>query len=218
MGKARGGGGAPDAEAVYDAIAEAWARTRSGPWPEVTSFLASMPRGARVIDVGAGSGRYLQVHEAAGLRVAGVDVSRGLLAVARRTVPRAELMRGDARSLPVKGRAADGALVIAVVHHFDHRTDRLRAAAEACRALKVGGRALFSAWGAEAEVFAGARPLEGGGPRDFLVPFKEQLRAPVDRFFHAYEVGELAAEAREAGFSAVREWTARENRFVEAAR
>src|SRR6185295_10097314 len=82
-----------DAEAVYDAIAEAWVKTRSGPWPEVREFLQGLPRASRMVDVGAGSGRYLKVEEARGLALVGVDVSRGQLAVARREAPDAGLVR-----------------------------------------------------------------------------------------------------------------------------
>jgi len=73
----------PDMEAVYDAIAEAWARTRSGAWPAVRQFLASLPRGTLLADVGAGSGRYFEVDEARGLKILGLDLSKGQLEVAR---------------------------------------------------------------------------------------------------------------------------------------
>lgn len=211
--------GLPDMEAVYDAIAEAWVRTRSAAWPEVTAFLASLPRGSRVVDVGTGSGRYLAVPQAAGLRLVGLDFSRGQLSVARKVAAGANaLVRADARELPVRTSAADAVLHVAVLHHLYDRADRVRSLAETRRALKPGGRALLSSWGTGAEVFEAARPLEGAGPRDFLIPFKERLETPAQRFFHAYEEGELGAEAAEAGFAQVREWTGRDNRFAEAVR
>lgn len=216
MPKPAGDSGAWDAEAVYDAIAEAWVKTRSGPWPEVREFLQTIPRGARLVDVGAGSGRYLKVDEARGLTLVGVDVSRGQLAVARREAPEARLVRGDARALPLRREAASAVMLVAVVHHFERREDRVAAIAEARRILKPRGRALLTCWSREADVFDGARPAPGRGPRDFLVPFKAEQAAPVERFFHAYDPGELEREAQEAGFSAGREWTARANRFVEA--
>jgi SAM-dependent methyltransferase len=208
--------GAWDAEAVYDAIAEAWVKTRSGPWPEVRRFLEGLPRGSRLVDVGAGSGRYLKVDEAQGLRLVGVDISRGQLTVARREAPGARLLRGDGRALPLRGGVADGVLVVAVVHHFAARSQRVAALAEARRILAQGGRALITCWSRDADVFEGAASAPGGGPHDFMVPFKADLAAPFERFFHAYGGGELGAEAREAGFTAVSEWTARANCFVEA--
>jgi ubiquinone/menaquinone biosynthesis C-methylase UbiE len=209
----------PDAEAVYDAIAEAWVRTRSGAWPAVTSFLAGLSRGLRVADVGAGSGRYLTVPEARGLRMVAVDVSRAQLAIARRQVgASADLVRGDARRMPLRTACVDGALHIAVLHHFFERAERVDGLRELHRVMRAGGRALVSSWGEHADVFTRARRVDGGGPRDFLVPFKEALATPVARFFHAYEPGELEGEAREAGFRGLAAWSERENQFVEVTR
>lgn len=206
----------PDAEAVYDQIAEAWAKSRSGPWPEVTRFVASLPRGARLLDVGAGSGRYLKIRETAGLQALAVDVSRAQLKIASREAPDARLIRGDLRALPLRAGTADGALVVAVVHHLETREERVAALREVRRVLAPGGNALVSAWSRDSDTFEGARAAPRGGPADFLVPFKAGQAVPVDRFFHAYGQGELAAEAKEAGFGGVREWAARENWFVEA--
>jgi tRNA (uracil-5-)-methyltransferase TRM9 len=214
-----GGSEVPDAEAVYDAIAEAWVRTQGGPWRAVTGFLEGVRRGARLVDVGAGSGRYLSVEQARGLCAVGLDISRGQLAVAKRTLPAGSvLVRADARALPLKDGVAGAALCIAVVHHFFEADERVRALSEVRRVLKEGGRALVSAWGSEAVAFQNARRLEGGGRHDFIVPFKEKLAKPADRFFHAYEAGELEREGVQAGFESVLEWTERENRFAECVR
>lgn len=61
---------------------------------------ASLPAGARVLDVGCGTGLPTARQLAdAGLRVTGVDLSPGMLALARRNVPEAELVRGDMADL-----------------------------------------------------------------------------------------------------------------------
>lgn len=216
----RGGQGqapeVPDMEAVYDQIAAAWSATRSGPWPEVLAFMASRPRPGRLLDLGVGSGRYSRVKETEGLEVVGLDPSRGQLEEARKAQRRrGGLLRADGRALPLRAHLFDAVLCIAVVHHLFERRDRVLVMREARRVLRAGGAALFSGWGSHAQAFEGARRVEGGGPRDFLVPFKETKGAPVWRYFHAYGEGELAAEAREAGFHSVRELVGRENRFVE---
>jgi tRNA (uracil-5-)-methyltransferase TRM9 len=211
--------GVPDMESVYDTIAEAWARTRSGAWPAVRSFLRSVPRGQRLADIGSGSGRYFSVDEAQGLRIIALDFSRGQLAVARRVAgPHVALARADVRALPLRAGAVDGALLVAVIHHLPKRSERVQSLREMLRALRPGGRALVANWSAGAEVFEGARPLEGGEKGDFLVPFKERLERPAQRFFHAYGEGELTGELREAGFGAVREWIEAQNRFAEVVR
>jgi len=209
----------PDMEAVYDKIAEAWTRTRSGAWPAVCRFLGAVERGSLLADVGAGSGRYFDVEEARGLRIVGLDFSHGQLVVARRVHgERVRLVRADARAVPLKDACADAALHIAVLHHLFHRSDRILSLRELYRILRPGGRAFASSWAESASVLSAARRLEGGGPRDLLVPFKEKLDKPAERFFHAYERGELEDELRDAGFSRVKEWLEEDNWFAEVTR
>jgi tRNA (uracil-5-)-methyltransferase TRM9 len=127
-------------------------------------------------------------------------------------------LRADARAVPLRDAVADAALCVAVVHHIFEASERVGALREVRRVLKEGGTALVSAWGNEAEVFQGARRLEGGGENDFVVPFKEKMERPAERFFHAYTGGELEEDCRRAGFGRVREWTERENRFAKCVR
>jgi len=211
--------GAEGTEAVYDRIATAWAATRRGPWPEVLEFLKGLKRPARVADVGVGAGRYLGVREAEGLWVVGLDRSRGQLAEAKRVGgARGGLLRADARAIPLRDASVEGLLCIAVVHHLKAREERVAMMREVGRVLRPGGGALLSGWGTHAKAFEGARRAEGGGPQDFLVPFKEGLATPAWRFFHAYGEGELAAEAGDAGLKVRREWEGGENRFLEVER
>lgn len=70
---------------------------------------ASLPAGARVLDLGCGTGLPTAGQlAAAGLRVTGVDLSPGMLELARRNVPQAELVCADITDLA--GLAGDGPL------------------------------------------------------------------------------------------------------------
>lgn len=219
MAREPAGADVPDMEAVYDKIAEAWATTRSDAWPAVRTFLGSLERGSLLADVGAGSGRYFQVEEARGLQIVGMDFSHGQLVVARRVSgERARLLRADARAVPLRNACADAALHVAVLHHLFDRKERVQSLREVHRILRPGGRAFASSWGESASVLQGARRLEGGGPRDLIVPFKAKLDQPAERFFHAYEKGELEGEMRDAGFMRVREFREDDNWFAEVAR
>lgn len=64
--------------------------------------------GYRMLDVGCGSGMFLQLARQRGARVFGLDASRGLLDVAQERVAEADLRMGDLESLPFEERAFDG--------------------------------------------------------------------------------------------------------------
>ncbi|MFI1096839.1 class I SAM-dependent DNA methyltransferase [Streptomyces sp. NPDC020917] len=70
---------------------------------------ASLPKGARVLDLGCGTGMPTarQLTDA-GLHVTGIDLSPGMLALARRNVPDAEFVRGDIGDLVTGGPLAPG--------------------------------------------------------------------------------------------------------------
>jgi cyclopropane fatty-acyl-phospholipid synthase-like methyltransferase len=92
----------------YDRIAEAWQRSRSGAaFTErtlVDRLVAALPPGARILDLGCGSGepigRYLG---SLGFDLTGVDLSPRLLALARRVVLAGTFLQGDMRTISLDG-------------------------------------------------------------------------------------------------------------------
>jgi len=97
------------------------------------------PAGGRTLDLGCGTGDLLErlLRRKSTALAAGVDLSRGMLKVARsRLGPRALLVRGDGERLPFRDGTFD-----AVVSAFVMRNvgDRARVYAEVARVLKPGG-------------------------------------------------------------------------------
>src|SRR4051794_31921903 len=79
-------------------------------------FAARLAAGARVLDVGCGPAHDTAGLRELGLRAAGFDHSRGMLAQARRhELP---LLLGDMRHLPVRDSALDGLWVCASFLHI----------------------------------------------------------------------------------------------------
>ena len=100
--------------------------------------------GEWVLDAGCGTGAYLGILCAARSRPIGLDFSRGMLRVARRTAPQAALAQADLnRELPVQ-RGSFDALLCALVS--EHLTDLRRFFTEAFAALRRRGRLVFSAF------------------------------------------------------------------------
>jgi SAM-dependent methyltransferase len=95
----------------------------------------------RVIEIGCGAGRLTRAIAANVASVIGVDVSEGMISVAKAHVPEpnVEFRLGDGISLPVETATADGVFSAHVFQHLDS-LDLARANfAEIARILKPGG-------------------------------------------------------------------------------
>ncbi|MFB6176466.1 MAG: class I SAM-dependent methyltransferase [Halobaculum sp.] len=104
--------------------------------------------GDDVLDVGCGTGNAALTARRSGAHVAGVDLSRGMLALAERNAATAgygdiDWLLGNAQQLPVRTGAFDVTL-----SNFGHvfAPDAEAASAELVRATKSGGRVGFTAW------------------------------------------------------------------------
>jgi|SRR5579872_1396483 len=110
-------------------------------------LLAAQP-GEKVLEVGFGTGHSLAaLGGAVGPtgKVSGIDLSDGMLAVARQRIDerkladRVELTLGDARSLPYADRQFDAAFLSFTLELFDD-ADRSRVLSELRRVLRPKGR------------------------------------------------------------------------------
>lgn len=105
----------------YSDLAATYDRTRSRPgefrdfWLPAIVRATGLKPGARVLDIGCGTGR-LAVPLSRTHRVVGLDSSREMLAVARPKGRRAASVQGDACALPFRGGSFDAALAVMVLH------------------------------------------------------------------------------------------------------
>jgi ubiquinone/menaquinone biosynthesis C-methylase UbiE len=133
----------PDSDdliAGYNRTAKHYARTLEGraDAKQLAAFAAKLQPGAKVADIGCAAGRDTQLLADAGLNPVGVDLSVGLLEIARAKHPHLEFVLGDLRSLPFPNASLGGAWVSAVLHHVP--TDQMPAAiAELARVLQPAG-------------------------------------------------------------------------------
>ncbi|MEW5960068.1 MAG: class I SAM-dependent methyltransferase [Chloroflexota bacterium] len=102
-----------------------------------------LPPGARLLDVGCGAGRAVLALSQAGHRVTGIDVSRPLLAAARRLSGQAHLAAADLLALPFAAEEFEATLMFfGAVQHIPGRDNRRRAMAEMARVTQRRGRLL----------------------------------------------------------------------------
>ena len=103
---------------------------------------AAVPSGARFLDVGCGSGRWVRRYEERGFSVVGVDATIGMLQIARARETRSPLTVGLAEMLPFLDAAFDCVSDITVVQHLPYELQS-RALQEMIRVLKPGGRLIL---------------------------------------------------------------------------
>lgn len=127
-----------------------------------------------VLDAGTGTGLVLRALRArdARTRLTGVDLSPGMLAVARAALPDAELIEGDAAALPVPDASADLVTCVAALHLLP---DTAAAIEDWSRVLRPGGRIVTATF---AVAPAGAHAP--GSPHDRFRT-REQLAAAFSR-------------------------------------
>ncbi len=99
--------------------------------------------GMVVLDLCCGHGNAADALVQAGATVAGLDFSAAMLARARRRVPKATFVEGDARSLPFEDNHFD-AVVCNV--GFGHLPDPDAVLSEIARVLRPGGTAALTSW------------------------------------------------------------------------
>src|SRR5262245_8442538 len=99
--------------------------------------LSGLAAGARVADLGCGSGAFTHLLAQLAYDCIGLDLSAKLLAIGRRKYPRLPFIAGDIEQLPFADASLDGILLSGVVHHLP---DPSRCAAEVFRVLRPGGR------------------------------------------------------------------------------
>ena len=98
--------------------------------------LLGLKQGARVADLGCGSGVFTDHLRQAGYDCVGLDISPKLIAIGRRKYPSIEFIEGDVERLPFPPACFDGVLLSGLVHHLP---DASRCAAEVHRVLRPGG-------------------------------------------------------------------------------
>jgi 2-polyprenyl-3-methyl-5-hydroxy-6-metoxy-1,4-benzoquinol methylase len=155
----------------------------------------------RVLDVGTGPGRFGAFFAERGCRVTGVDLNPDMLEIARETARRQrvedrfEIVRGSAEDL---SQFDDGAFdVVLCMELFDHLPDLGLALVEMRRALKAGGRFLFTYVPSES-IYGAAGNLY----RRLLARLK-----PADRMIsRTYSLREVRSQLARRGLHLDRYW------------
>ncbi len=161
-------GSAAEQGDLWSARAQDWADIQEiVQRPLFTAILQEMMQGPHVdlLDIGCGSGLFAAMAAAA-TRVAGIDASGALLAVAKRRTPQADFRVGDMETLPFDSRSFD---VVTGINAFPYAANPVNALREARRVGLPNARIIIATWGRpeECEIstsLASLRPTGAPGP------------------------------------------------------
>ncbi|MET8689418.1 class I SAM-dependent methyltransferase [Streptomyces sp. NPDC004732] len=144
---------------------------------DAVEHLAGRPlAGARVVDVGAGTGIATALLAERGAEVLAVEPGDGMAEQLRRTLPHIPLVRGNGNALPL----ADGSADFITYAQAWHWTDQERSVPEALRVLRPGG-ALALWWNRQ-------------GDADPETPWLGEQAARIARFLGAPDDAHRAAD------------------------
>jgi SAM-dependent methyltransferase len=131
------GGGRPD----FDTLAGDYAQFRTSYSEELFDTIArygALSQGARVLDLGCGTGLGMASYLRRGLEVVGIDVASVMMEQAKASLPpgsRASFVEGSAEELPFDAASFDLVSCAQAFHWFEPRA----AFSECARVLRQGG-------------------------------------------------------------------------------
>ena len=187
-------------------------------WPEIKKLAEKVSAGSRVLDVGCGNGRLLEVLPDNKIEYLGLDNSAELVKIASQNYPTQKFLVADILKLEsvkeISSGTYDYVFCLAVLQHIPSRELRIEALRQLAVPLNTSGRLILSSW--NLWVSPKHRPLlfknyglkiigrNKLGFNDLLFPWKNaQGEATSERYYHAFTKKELKKLGRLAGLKLI---------------
>lgn len=106
------------------------------------SFLGNLSNGNHILDIGSGTGYYLNLMCKRGFNCIGVDLSENMLQQSKHMYPELVVQLADARKLPFLDDSFDAVVSIETLRYFSERKPLLK---EIFRVVKPGGLIFITA-------------------------------------------------------------------------
>ncbi|MFH1820611.1 MAG: class I SAM-dependent methyltransferase [Candidatus Nealsonbacteria bacterium] len=190
----------------YNSIAKDFSSTRRFVWRGFEPLYNYASTRDKVLDLGCGNGRLLQIFRDIDIDYTGVDSSEELLNIAQKIYPNAKFKVGDALHLPFSTNYFDKVYSIAVLHHIPSEELRLEFLEGVKRVLRPGGLIILTVWdlwrgrGWRLNLKYGLLKVLGLSKLDFkdiFVPWGKNHQ----RYIHCFTKKELICLTKKAGFT-----------------
>jgi ubiquinone/menaquinone biosynthesis C-methylase UbiE len=124
----------------YNEHAQEYANANINPQQDVLEkFITMLPPHPKILDVGCGPGRDAEFFHTKGADVIGLDISKGLLKIAKERNPTVTFIEGNFLDLPFNDQTFDGVWSQAAFVHLESIADVKKTLAESYRVLKKEG-------------------------------------------------------------------------------
>ncbi|MCX6798086.1 MAG: class I SAM-dependent methyltransferase [Candidatus Falkowbacteria bacterium] len=135
-------------KANYQDIADVFNTTRKKEiWPEIKKLAQEIKAGDRILDVGCGNGRLLEVLKDKQIEYLGVDQSESLIDLAQTNYPGFRFKLGNILDLgQTKEHNFDYVFCLAVFHHLPSDKLRIQALKQLKNKLNPQGKIIISVW------------------------------------------------------------------------
>ncbi len=154
--------------------------------PDTYKFISLLPQNGSVLDVGCAAGRDSRLFKDKGFQVVGVDLSVGLLRIARKENPDISFFKANLLSLPFENNYFNGVFAQACLHHLQSLKEVKQALLEFKRVLKKNGL-----------LFITVKAKKG---KEKFKLLKDKYSFNSSRFFQLFSQKELRDLLQETGF------------------
>ena len=147
-------------------------------WEALREFILMLIEGSTILECGCGNGKNINYLQKLGFKVKGFDFSQKLIDVCKSR--NYDVQFGNIIDIPFEDNSFDNVICIAVLHHLDKESDRLKAIDEMVRVCKPGGKILVSVWAVTQEDNEKIKRNFHFG--DNLVPYRDD-----QRYYYIYD-------------------------------
>lgn len=189
----------------YNLIAEDFSSKRRKMWAEFDFLKNYVSAGEKLLDIGCGNGRLIELFQDKDIEYFGLDNSENLIRIAKKKYPEYTFQVADALNLPFPDNYFDKVYSIAVLHHIPSKGLRMQFLKEAKRVLKANGFLVLTVWKLNnfkviyrrikftILKLLGLSKLDFG---DILEPWGKQ----TSRYYHCFTGKELKQLVQKTGF------------------
>ncbi|MBT4849245.1 class I SAM-dependent methyltransferase [Candidatus Parcubacteria bacterium] len=190
---------------VYNLISGEFSASRVFPWEELQIFIPYIKDQDKILDLGCGNGRILNLLKDTDTKYhyMGVDFSEELIKQARIKHPKAHFKVHDMARIDFPPESMDMVLMIASFHHLPNRVERLKLLYRVNKWLKPGGYLFMTNWNLWQKKYMKyffKNFLKKNSWSDFYIPWKLNNGEVVYRFYHSFTTNELVESLGKTGF------------------